>query len=123
MFLLLLFHHPEFIEKNNAFLEVQLDIRSKQENYEREKVIKQNMQKLVNEVNNHYEKIAPLVEKGCFISRHSYEKIRYLMSFDLKQEFAVVPRCELPKLALDSSEAMYVQNITSNSTIYFFLNY
>ena len=81
----------------------------KQEKNDQDKAAKSSMKKLVSEINSHYKSVAPLILKGCSISCESFEKIRQIMYFDLKQDFAVVPRCQLPKIALGSLNAMYVK--------------
>jgi hypothetical protein len=109
MFLLLLFQSPEFIEKNTAYLEEQVERRMKQERHDQEKAAKLLMKKLVGKINSHFKLVAPLILKGCSISCESFEKIRQIMSFDLKQDFAVFQRSQLPKIALGSLSAMYVK--------------
>jgi hypothetical protein len=109
LFLLLLFQCPEFIEKNTAYIEEQVEKRMKQEKNDQDKAAKSSMKRLVSEINSHYKSVAPLILKGCSISCESFEKIRQITSFDLKQDFAVVPRCQLPKIALGSFNAMYVK--------------
>src|SRR5688572_794219 len=102
MFLLLLFQSPQFIEKNTVYLEEQVEKRMKQGKHDQEKAVKLVMHKFVDEINNHYKFVAPLILKGCSISCESFDKIRHIMSFNVKQDFAVVPRCQLPKIAFDS---------------------
>ncbi len=98
------------MEKITGFVEEQVEKRMKQEKHDQEKAVKLKMQNFVNAINSHLKSVAPLILKGCSISCESYKKLRLLMSFVLKEERAVVSRCQLPKIAFGSLKAMYVRN-------------
>ena len=109
MFLLLLFHTPEFKARHTNILEEELEKRMKVERNLNKNAVHSEIEKFSSVVNQHFESISLLLLKGTFISNNSYNKIRSLLSFDLKQEIGIVQRCKLPKIASDSLMSVYVR--------------
>lgn len=76
------------------------------------------MKNFVSSINNHHQEVALLLLKGCFISNESYKKLRLLLSFNLNQEQAVVPRCSLPKMTNSYQKPMYEVEVESRNTVF-----
>jgi hypothetical protein len=109
MFLLLLFQTSEFNVRHAESLQQELEKELKKERNAHKKVLHSELEKFSTAVNKHFESISLLLLKGTFISNNSYNKIRLLLSFDLKKETGIVKRSKLPQIASDSIQSMYVR--------------
>jgi len=97
LFLTLLFNLEEVKSKNNLLLEEQVQKRLKEEKETIQKAADAKTTNIINSINKHFQDIALLLLKGCFLSNESYQKLRLLLSFDTNLERAIVLRCPLPK--------------------------
>lgn len=102
MFLLLLCQTEEFKDRHTVLLNEELEIQLKREKIINQKAARSELEKFSSTISKHYESVALLLLKGCFVSNTSYNKIRSLLSFNLNQETGIVMRSKLPKIALVS---------------------
>jgi hypothetical protein len=72
------------------------------------KTDKDNLLEFSRKIEKHYSEVSLKVLKGCQISNSSFKKIRSLLSFNIALDPSIILRQLVPKIALDSSELMYV---------------
>lgn len=104
-----MFQTEEYKVKYNIFLEEALEKRLKQERLNNQKTLRSELEKFSGLISKRYEEVSLLILKGCFISNNSYKKIRFLLSYNLQQETAIVLRSQLPKICNDSLNSVYVE--------------
>ena len=93
--------------KNNLLLEEQVQKRLKEEKDTIQKAADAKTNNIINSINKHFQDIALLLLKGCFLSNESYQKLRLLLSYDTNLERAIVLRCPLPKKISSYQKPMY----------------
>ena len=95
-------------ERLDSILESRLSKTQKKDQENEEKAIRSALKKQATLINEHFRTRAPLILKGCKASNETYKNFRNLLSFELEQKRAIVPRCNLPEIAKPFRKPLYV---------------